>query len=189
MDSVEMDTVTFDLQPETLQTSQGEGLVRPRVWRRFRIVSGGQTGVDQAAHQLACELGLPMGGWCPKGRLAEDGTIPAHFPLQETDSDLPKVRTELNVIDSDGTLVLTVGDPRDGTPLTETLAQRHGRPLLVMDMEQPAAVDAFRQWVAQHEVRVLNVAGPRESLRPGYINTRAREMLRELLEISRSRQA
>jgi predicted Rossmann-fold nucleotide-binding protein len=72
-----------------------------------RIISGGQTGVDRAALDVALELGIPCGGWCPKGRLAEDGSIDLRYPLKETNSSEYRERTEKNVEDSDGTLILT----------------------------------------------------------------------------------
>ena len=83
-----------------------------------RIVSGGQTGVDRAALDVAIELGVPCGGWCPRGRKAEDGPIAARYPLRETNSVSYRVRTERNVRESDGVLILTWGPPREGTALT-----------------------------------------------------------------------
>ncbi|MEZ6054758.1 MAG: putative molybdenum carrier protein, partial [Planctomycetaceae bacterium] len=82
------------------------------------IVSGGQTGVDRAALDVGLDLDLPCGGWCPRGRKAEDGPIDERYPLKETESAKYDVRTRRNVRDSDGTLVLTVGDPIGGTALT-----------------------------------------------------------------------
>ena len=80
-----------------------------------RIVSGGQTGVDRAALDVALELSIPCGGWCPKGRKAEDGALPARYPLKETPSEEYAQRTTWNVRDSDGTLILTHGAPTGGT--------------------------------------------------------------------------
>ena len=77
-----------------------------------RIVSGGQTGVDRAALDVGLAWGLPIGGWCPRGRTAEDGPIPARYPLRETESAKYDVRTRRNVRDSDGTLILTARRPR-----------------------------------------------------------------------------
>src|SRR5438876_4889366 len=88
------------------------------------IVSGGQTGVDRAALDVALELGIPCGGWCPKGRRAEDGRIPLRYPLEETTLNIYPQRTEWNVRDSDGTLVLTTGRPEGGSALTNELARR-----------------------------------------------------------------
>src|SRR5438876_1977372 len=87
-----------------------------------KIISGGQTGVDRAALDVALELGIPCGGWCPQGRRAEDGVIPARYPLRETPWWGYPQRTEWNVRDSDGTLILAEGEPDRGTVLTRELA-------------------------------------------------------------------
>jgi hypothetical protein len=145
-----------------------------------RIVSGGQTGVDRAALDAARALGTPCGGWCPRGRRAEDGPIDARYPLRETPSaDYPE-RTEWNVRDSDGTLVLTRGRPSGGTALTIALARRRGRPVLVLDLEQGPDPGEVRRWAETSEVAVLNVAGPRESQQPG-IQDEACHFLEEAL--------
>jgi len=135
--------------------------------RPARIVSGGQTGVDRGALDAAIELGIPHGGWCPLGRLAEDGTIPDRYRLTETDSPQYQVRTELNVVDSDATLILCRGRPSGGTELTRQLADRHAKPCLVVDLDRPPETDAVGQWLAECRAEVLNVAGPRESQAPG----------------------
>ncbi len=146
-----------------------------------RIVSGGQTGVDRAALDVAIELGLPHGGWCPLGRRAEDGSIPTHYELQETESAAYHVRTERNVIDADATLVLTRGEPVGGTALTVRMASQHGRPLLVVDLaQQPPDLAAVRTWLRDSSAGMLNVAGPRESQQPG-IGRQAAEFLRSVL--------
>lgn len=146
----------------------------------LRLISGGQTGVDRAALDVALELGLPCGGWCPRGRRAEDGPIPARYPLQELDSDTYPPRIERNVLESDGTLVVTRGPLRAGTRLTVDLALRHGRPCLVVDLREPAPPQEAREWLATLRIRCLNVAGPRESSQPG-IGAAARHYLRALL--------
>ena len=145
-----------------------------------KIVSGGQTGVDRAALDVALELGLPCGGWCPQGRRAEDGRIDPRYPLQETPWDGYPQRTEWNVRDADGTLILTCGEPDRGTALTVELAQRK-KPHLVVDVAGEVDVNAIRAWAAAKGVRVLNVAGPRESSSPG-IHDRAAEVLRRLFQ-------
>lgn len=162
-------------------------LLERGAWRRLWIVTGGQTGADRAAMDVALSMGLPLRGWCPKGRASESGRIEEVYPLQETGSDDPAVRTEMNVIDSDATLVLTIGEARDGTPLTEQCAERHGRPMLRFEIGRSpseADVKTFRDWVGEHSVRVLNVAGPRESHSPGVVYTRAAEWLEALLSAS-----
>jgi hypothetical protein len=146
-----------------------------------RIVSGGQTGVDRAALDVALELGLPCGGWCPRGRRAEDGPIPERFPLRETASASYPPRTARNVRDSDGTLILFRGRPDRGTALTIRLAEHHDRPLLVLDLATRPEPAAVRRWMEEHQVLVLNVAGPRESSQPG-IGEEAACFLRAALE-------
>jgi hypothetical protein len=133
----------------------------------LKIVSGGQTGVDRGALDAAIELGLPHGGWCPRGRRAEDGTIPLRYRLHQTDSPAYRVRTEQNVLDSDGTLILHLGRLAGGTELTRRLAHQHGKPCLVVNLRDPLGGDEIRQWLASHRIETLNVAGPRESQSPG----------------------
>lgn len=229
--------------------------------RPAKIVSGGQTGVDRAALDAAIALGIPHGGWCPRGRLAEDGRIPDSYRLLEADSPEYHVRTELNVVHSDGTLILFVGSsdrgasigsssfgtpagssgcgalvgssggesassastvpepcsaeadtlqaaqhtgrPENqqpvsgaytddsegckieasdvaipvgtdygtqlsgGTELTFRLANRHRRPVLVVNLNRPPPADTIYQWLEVHRIAVLNIAGPRESQSPG----------------------
>jgi hypothetical protein len=132
-----------------------------------KLVSGGQTGVDRAALDVALDLGIPCGGWCPRGRRADDGPIDLRYPLRETPSAEYAQRTEWNVRDSDGTLVLTRGEPRGGTALTVDIATELGRPALVLDLARASDAEAARDWLRREEIRVLNVAGPRESGAPG----------------------
>jgi hypothetical protein len=147
--------------------------------RPSKIVSGGQTGVDRGALDAAIALGIPHGGWCPRGRLAEDGTIPARYRLTETDSPEYHVRTESNVLDSDATLILYRGELKGGTKLTRQLAKRHGKPCLAVNLDHPADLDEIGQWIIQSHAATLNVAGPRESQSPG-ISAQAEELLRRL---------
>ncbi len=147
-----------------------------------RIVSGGQTGADRGGLDAAMELGIPHGGWCPAGRLAEDGSIPLRYQLRETESSDFAVRTERNVIDSDGTVLFTFGEPVGGSALTAELASIHDKPLLHLNLEEHDSCSAAAQlavWLAQHGVRVLNVAGSRESQAPGIA-----EAVREVLVIA-----
>lgn len=131
-----------------------------------KIVSGGQTGVDRAALDVALRLGIPCGGWCPCGRLAEDGPIPESYPLRETETPDYAERTELNVRDSDGTLVLTWTPPTQGTAYTVDMARMQGKPCCVVDLRDSTATDAAARWLDRHNVRTLNVAGPRASKYP-----------------------
>jgi predicted Rossmann fold nucleotide-binding protein DprA/Smf involved in DNA uptake len=147
-----------------------------------KMVSGGQTGVDRAALDAALELGVPCGGWCPAGRLAEDGVIAARYPLIETPSAQYAQRTEWNVRDSDGTLVLSVGKPSGGTALTIAFARKLGRPCLVVDLREakPDPAKIF-DWLRENKIEALNVAGPRASHAPG-VHERARKLLGLLLK-------
>ena len=145
-----------------------------------RIVSGGQTGVDRAALDVALDLGIPCGGWCPRGRKAEDGPIAARYPLRETPSAEYAVRTEWNVRDSDGTLILTSGEPVGGTALTRSLAGEMDKPCLIVHLNQADDVGPVLEWGEAHQIKVLNVAGPRESTLPG-VYDRAADFLRRLL--------
>jgi hypothetical protein len=136
-----------------------------------KIVSGGQTGADRAALDVALAHGLEVGGWVPRGRLAEDGRIPERYPgLVETDSADPGVRTAWNVRDSDATLILSHGPLAGGSRLALREAERSGKPLLHLDLDrvsEAAAAARIRGWLAAVAPRTLNVAGPRASEDPG----------------------
>ena len=132
-----------------------------------KIISGGQTGVDRAALDVALALGLPVGGGCPKGRRAEDGIIPDRYPLTETPEPDYETRTRRNVEDSDGTLILNLGTLDGGTALTARHARQIGKPCLIVALEAGIEPAAFRAWLDLNQIAVLNVAGPRESKRPG----------------------
>ncbi|NTU74159.1 hypothetical protein HGB07_08540 [Candidatus Roizmanbacteria bacterium] len=131
------------------------------------IVSGAQTGVDRAALDVALELQIPCGGWVPKGRLDEQGIILSKYPnLRETESTEPNVRTELNVRDSDATLILTQGELIGGSKYTAQKAIELQRPLLHLDLKtrsDNAAVREIMVWLEEVKPRVLNIAGPRHS--------------------------
>ena len=144
------------------------------------IVSGGQTGADRAALDVALALGLPCGGWCPRGRRAEDGPIPARYPLRETPSGEYPVRTEWNVRDSDATVILHAGRVDGGTALTERIARRRGKPVLRVDV-RTARPSQLTAWIAAARIARLNVAGPRESRSPG-LQAAATAFLRQALE-------
>jgi hypothetical protein len=133
----------------------------------IRVVSGGQTGVDRAALDAALALDLPIGGWCPSGRRAEDGHVPERYPLRESPSAEYSERTEWNVRDSDATLILHRGRITGGTRLTAELARRLGKPLLTRDLLEPIDVRAIADWLVANHVLVINCAGPRESGAPG----------------------
>ncbi len=135
-----------------------------------KIISGAQTGVDRAALDVALELGMPHGGWVPKGRKAEDGIIPEKYKMMEMPTERYAGRTERNILDSDGTLIISRGALTDGSDLTRQLAIKHERPWLHTDLERigvTAAVKTIRSWLERTGISVLNVAGPRASKDPG----------------------
>ncbi len=149
--------------------------------RPLRIVSGGQSGVDRAALDAALAAGIACGGWCPRGRRAEDGVIDARYPLHETPQRDYRQRTEWNVRDSDATLILHRGGPlRGGTALTRDLARRWERPCRVVDLAAPGDLADLLYWLRSASIAVLNVAGPRESQQPG-IQQIAQEYLMGLI--------
>lgn len=151
----------------------------------MKIVSGGQAGVDRAALDVALSLAVPCGGWCPRGRRAEDGPIDGRYPLRETPEPAYAVRTEWNVRDSDATLILYRGVLEGGSLLTRDLALRMGKPCLPVDLDAPELPQRVAEWLRSEGVEVLNVAGPRESSRPG-IQAAAAAFLLSLLAASTS---
>jgi hypothetical protein len=131
-----------------------------------KIISGGQTGADQGALDAAIKLGFPYGGWIPKGRRTEDGPLPCRYVLSETKSSDYADHTGKNILASDGTLILCHGPLTGGSKLTQELACHHGKPVIHFDLEQTPVFLAptdIRKWVIEHNVGVLNVAGPRAS--------------------------
>jgi hypothetical protein len=187
--------------------------------RLSKVISGGQTGVDQAALRAARDCGLEIGGWCPPGRMCEAGVIPAEFPLEETEQErslgapgVPRSqRTEWNVRDSDGALVILSGEashppPRrygvagssesvrkssddaateeaadPGTEWAMQCAKRYGRALLVCGVSDPAAKAKIQKWLRRIPIKVLSVGGPAESTSPG-ISDRAYRLLRGVFD-------
>jgi predicted Rossmann fold nucleotide-binding protein DprA/Smf involved in DNA uptake len=133
---------------------------------KLKIISGGQTGVDRAALDAAMSALVEVGGWCPRGRLAEDGTISSNYPLAETPSDDYAERTRLNVQDSDGTLILCEGTIRGGTLFTRECAEKLNKPFLVVGFASADCAKAC-DWIIANSILVLNVAGPRASQAEG----------------------
>ena len=135
-----------------------------------RIISGGQTGADRAALDWAIEHGMPHGGWCPRGRKAEDGRIDGRYQLNETPSSSYILRTERNVNDSDGTVVFSIAAVlTGGSRRTVELVRKHEKPCLHLSATSDGdkAAGLLREFIRQHGIKVLNVAGPRGSQAPG----------------------
>lgn len=168
---------------------------------QWRVISGGQTGVDRAALDAALQAGWSVGGWCPLHRRAEDGRIPAVYPLKETPARSYAVRTEWNVRDSDGTLVLLLDEISSGTQLTISAAGRLGKPcrieylwgpqggalagrLALADNAFPSLVERVAvvvEWLRRKDIRVLNIAGPRGSS-SAKVYPEARQFVVQLLQ-------
>lgn len=159
-------TTISDLTPKPRVKLQGNRLTPKPPWLLDRIVSGGQTGVDRAALDVAIALEIPHGGWCPLGRLAEDGPIPDCYQLEEHPSPKYADRTKRNVIDSDATLVLYGSILEGGTLKTFMFAGTLGQPCLKIRLTHPGRLERVREWLVSNRVRTLNVAGPRASKEP-----------------------
>lgn len=131
-----------------------------------RVISGGQTGADRGALDAALAAGFPIGGWCPAGRKAEDGTIPERYPLQEIAGDSYADRTLRNVESADGTVIFFDSEPAGGTELTLTQSIRRQKPYQLIDVKNvdvESAVELVAEFVTSTRISVLNVAGPRDS--------------------------
>ncbi len=135
----------------------------------MKIVSGGQTGVDRAALDAALQGGVEAGGWCPEGRMAEDGVIPAQYPVQVLPKAGPRQRTKKNVQDSDGTVIIYFDCPTGGTQETILFCIKEKKPYLLLDATEISpgrAAQRVLDFVREHAIKVLNVAGPRASREP-----------------------
>ncbi|STX88253.1 putative molybdenum carrier protein [Legionella feeleii] len=138
-----------------------------------KIVSGGQTGVDRAALDIAIALGIEYGGWCPKGRLDENGSLPRKYKnLTEVNAEFSNekenydARTKKNIRDSDGTLILLPSSKRikDGTLLTIEVVSSSRKPYFIVDLSvDTSAIEGCIGWIADYDINTLNVAGPREA--------------------------
>ncbi|ABC77638.1 putative molybdenum carrier protein [Syntrophus aciditrophicus] len=134
-----------------------------------KIISGGQTGADRAALDFAIKHHIPYGGWVPKGRLAEGGRVPETYQLQEMPTSDYSKRTEKNVLDSDGTLIISHGILKGGSALTEFFAEQYKKPCLHIDLDRISIEDAatlINSWTVSHHIQVLNIAGPRAGKDP-----------------------
>ena len=140
--------------------------------KALKIISGGQTGVDRAALDVALRHGIECGGWCPAGRLDEFGTIPDHYPIQELPGGSFTERTLQNVKDSDGTVVVYCDRLGGGTAQTVYFCLELKRPHELIDASKISAEGAAKliaDFVHENKIGILNVAGPRKSEWPeGY---------------------
>jgi hypothetical protein len=130
---------------------------------KIKIISGGQTGADRAALDFAIKYNIPYGGWLPKGRKTEEGTLPDTYHLQEMPSGDYSKRTKQNILDSDGTLIVSHGFLTGGSALTQFLAEKHEKPCLhinlnLLSMQEAAWI--IHKWIQRHKLKVLNIAGP-----------------------------
>ncbi len=142
-----------------------------------KVISGGQTGVDRAALEVAAEFNYETGGWCPPGRLSESGTIPNKFSLRETPAErsakaphIPRsLRTEWNVRDSDATLILTINNKPvgPGTMWSREACRIYNKPYLLIDLLIKENIEEIKQWLKDHKIKILNIAGPSEMEQPG----------------------
>lgn len=145
-----------------------------------QIISGGQTGTDQAALQAAIDSGLSHGGWCPPGRICENGKIPDQFDLKETPSerdpsasDIPRSqRTIWNVRDSDASLIFMRPEHKDkGTELAIQTFVDLGKPYLIIDPANGETVAMIKKWLNEMDIEILSIGGPGEHSNPGIYNT------------------
>ncbi len=130
-----------------------------------KIISGGQTGVDRGTLDACIDKKFPCGGWCPSGRRAEDGVIPAIYPLSETKEADYAIRTQKNIFDADATLIIFGSENSPGTKLTTELALNNNKPIRTVHPETP--LKSILIWMYLNSVKTLNIAGPRESEQPG----------------------
>ena len=150
----------------------------------MKIISGGQTGVDRAALDVALKHGIDAGGSCPTGRLDEFGRIPDCYPLKELENGGFIERTLQNVKDSDGTVIIYPGKLSGGTDQTVRFCIEQRRPCLLIDASKTPIKEAAKliaDFVREKQIDILNVAGPRESEAPG-IYAAATPFLRAVLD-------
>jgi hypothetical protein len=150
-----------------------------------KIVSGGQTGADRAALDVAIEMDIDHGGWVPRGRRTESGPLDTRYRLRETESTDYAERTRRNVRDSDGTLIVSHGSLTGGSTYTQVCALKMEKPLLSIDLDKTPAFQAALKtagWIRKHDIGILNVAGPRDSEDPRIYRSAA-HLLQTLLHL------
>jgi len=150
-----------------------------------KIISGGQTGVDRGALDACFDYSFPCGGWCPKGRLANDGAIDKKYPLQETKEKEYSARTIKNVEEADGTLIIAPENISGGTMLTYQVAKKKNKPVILVHpdpADNSMKISSIAGWLVTHSIKTLNVAGPRESEWPEAWS-KSRKLVGQLLKL------
>ena len=150
-----------------------------------KIISGGQTGVDQAALDAAINFSITHGGWIPKGRGTETGELPDKYKLKGMSSSSYSKKTEQNVMDSDGTLIISHGKHTEGSLLTVEFAEQHKKEWLHIDLEINRGFSGsqlIKSWIVLNDIKVLNVAGPPTSEDP-YIYEDALRLLKAVIHL------
>lgn len=150
-----------------------------------KIVSGGQTGADRAGLDAAIDRGVPHGGFCPRGRRAEDGVIPDQYQLEETRSRDYSVRTTKNVAWSDGTVIFTYGPPTGGSLTTVEAVKFYDKPCLLVNLDATSdseIITAVASFCVDKKIKTLNVAGSRASKAPG-ISDRVRLLMCSVVDV------
>ncbi len=132
-----------------------------------QIISGGQTGVDRSALDIAINHNVPCGGWCPAGRAADDGPIDSKYPLRETNEMDHTVRTGYNVKESDASILIFRGTLQGGTAYAVEMARHLHKPVRAIDLDNPPGADEIAEWIASNDIRTLHIGGQRESSSPG----------------------
>ncbi len=152
----------------------------------IKVISGGQTGVDRAALDAALDSGAEAGGWCPEGRMAEDGMIPDKYPVKVLPNAGYRQRTRRNVKDSDGTIVIYFSHPSGGTEQTIGDCIKERKPYMLIDAEELSVEKAstiITTFIVRNSITVLNVAGPRSSGEPRAYEY-ANKVIRDVLQHS-----
>lgn len=150
--------------------------------KNIKIISGGQTGVDRAALDFALENNIQCGGYCPKGRRADDGPISPNYPLIETKTTLYPERTKMNILESEGTLIIYKTKFDRGTGLTLKLCKELKKPYFIVKIDPGYGIKECLSWLNDHIILILNIAGPRESSEPG-IYSETKKFLKNLFRM------
>lgn len=124
---------------------------------------------------------IPCGGWCPRGRIAEDGIISVVYPLIETNSSEYISRTNTNILESDGTLIIFISHADEGTINTASCCKTNCKPVLQVNLEFTQSFDVIYSWIIKNGIQTLNIAGPRESNNPG-VYSKTLNFLKNFLE-------